>query len=139
MTKNYWSALPEMSQPRTGFNPCVWREAVYLCGSAAIEVFYPETETFYPLQLSLRLTGACCVCVASDQLVVHSYNHIRVFTLDESGQLWQVSEASCPAVNKSQNSQPVVDSAQRLFYIVWDGKCHSFNLETGVQGPTSNP
>lgn len=38
--------------------------------------------------------------------------------------------------SKHQNSQPVVDKASGVVYMIQDGKCAAFMMETGVQGDT---
>lgn len=41
-----------------------------------------------------------------------------------------------PQIHKFQNSPPVVDKKHGVFYMIWAGKCISFMVKTGAQGPT---
>ena len=131
-----WTALPEMQEGRSHFNPCVLTGVVYLCGqgSTTVEAFSPETESFLPCQLTLPLlTGACCLYVDNDQLVVLSLKHIHRLTVNPSGQLVLQSEVACPVVPKDQNSHPVVDKTHGMLYFAYDGLCHILNLDTGAE------
>ena len=124
-----------MKEARGSFNPCVWRTVIFLCGafSATIEAFSPDTETFLSFCLLVpQNNSGCCLYVDQDQLVVHSYDHVRKYAMRE-GEVLQVKEELTPAAGKLQNSQPVVDRNQGLFYLVYRGDCLRFNMETGVQ------
>jgi hypothetical protein len=56
-----------------------------------------------------------------------------MFAVELDGQLTRHSEVRSPAILKYQNSQPVVDKANGVFYIVNYGKCLCFTMETGFQ------
>jgi len=49
--------------------------------------------------------------------------------------LIQISRNSSQEEVMGQNSQPVVHTALRLYYIVDKGNCYSVNMDTGVVGP----
>ena len=127
-----WRTLPNMNQTRVLFNPCLFGHLIYLCGSSSttMEAFAPQTDTFLPVPLTLPSSNAYCLYVHNDLLVLHQFDYIVKFAV-EGGQLVKRSEVQCPAVNKEQNSQPVV--AGGVVYMVWEGKCVRFNMETGVE------
>lgn len=103
-----------------------------LCGGGSIEVFVPQTETFLPLLTPLPEATPCCVYVHNHLLVVHSQTYTLKFAEGPDGQLTHCSQVSSPHIYKRQNSQPVVDEKKGVFYMVWEGKCVSFHMETGV-------
>ena len=134
LTLKTWKELPSMKKPRWNFNPCEFQSVIYLCGSGEIEAFSPATDSFLPFQLTTpRLNHFCCVYVDSDLLVVHSRDIICRFTAGPEAQLRQISETQCAAASKGQNSQPVVDRTSRLFYLVCDGECFTFSMDTGAK------
>ena len=95
-----------------------------------MEAFAPQTDTFLPVPLTLLPdNSACCLYVHNDLLVLHLKSCIVKFAV-ERGQLVKRSEFQSPALSKYQNSQPVVASGH--VYMVWQGKCVCFNMETGV-------
>lgn len=61
-----WKALHDMKEARGGFNPCLFKGYVYLCGynSKLLESFDPQTERFC-LSLSnfLETRPAVCMCM----------------------------------------------------------------------------
>ena len=122
-----------MQEKRAFFNPCEWRGLVYLCGCGSLEAFSPETETFLPFRLPLPTEEYvdCCVYVDRDVLVVHSYSHITKFRTGERGQPVQLSAPYSPYLDKRQNSQPVLDKTRQVCYLVYNGECKSFGMETG--------
>lgn len=129
---NKWTLLPSMREARRDFNPCMLFGIVYLCGCFLMEAFVPETDTFLPLQIRLPEAQQCCLYADNNLLVLHFNSCI----LKVDGELVKCSEVKSPRSYKRQNSQPVVDKANGVFFIVQDGKCLSFAMETGTQGPT---
>ena len=77
--------------------------------------------------ISQRVTLPVC---AQRPAVVHQTYYIVKFAV-EGGQLVKRSEVQCPGVWKFQNSQPVV--AGGVVYMVWQGSCVRFNMETGAR------
>ena len=132
-----WTLLPSMQQPRCLFNPCLFNGSIYLCGfySALLEVFSPHNEQMLPFKLSMPAgeRSFCCMYVEDNLLVVHLNLHILKYRAGP--QLEEVSRSSTGESVIWQNSQPVVNAALRLYYIVQEGKCYCFNMDTGVAGP----
>lgn len=130
-----WKALPDMREKRCNFNPCLFKEYVYLCGqgSKLMEAFSPQTESFLALQFQLPEDSACCLLVHNNLLVVHSSAYVSKFA---AGQLVQSSQISSRHLEKLFNSPPVVN--QGVFFICHMGKGFRnmgdvlcFNIETG--------
>ena len=139
LPNNQWTNLPSMRAARSHFNPCLFGGIVYLCGynSTIMEAFAPETDTFLPnVQIPVPENCNCCLYVDNDLLVLHQKSCIVKFAAGEGGQLVKRSQVTPPDVSKGQCSQPVVDKARGLYFIIYDGKCVCFNMETGVQGPS---
>ena len=133
-----WTALPDMREARGSFNPCMFGSLIYLCGykSQIMEAFAPETDTFQPVQIPVPENIGCCLYVDNDLLVLHRKSYILKFAAGQGGQLDKRSEIRSQECSKWQNSQPVVDKANGLFFISREGKCLCFNMETGAPGPT---
>lgn len=124
-----------MREGRRCFNPCLFNAYVYLCGSGSLslEAFAPQTDSFLPLQPQLPESSNCCLFVHNNLLVVHSQSYISKFAADRAEQLVQRSQVrSQKPANKHSNSQPVVDSALGLFFIIQKGQVLGFNIETSV-------
>ena len=95
-----------------------------------MEAFAPQTDTFLPVPLTLPQDSPCCLYVHNDLLVVLQKSYIVKFAVD-GGQLVKLREVKCPAKGKRQNSQPVV--AGGVVYMVQEGNCMRFNMETGAK------
>ena len=139
LPNNQWTNLPSMKEARSRFNPCLFGGIVYLCGnnSTIMEAFAPETDTFLPnVQIPVPQNHYCCLYVDNDLLVVNIASFIVKFAAGEGGQLVKRSQVATPGISKEQCSQPVVDKARGLYFIIQSGTCVCFNMETGVQGPS---
>ena len=96
-----------------------------------MEVFSPERDILLPVLIPLPESRGCCVYVDKDLLVLHSSKYIVKFEAGPNGQLRQLSQKQVPEVlNKLQNSQPVVDRVNGVFYFV-DEMCVQVEIETG--------
>lgn len=125
-----------MKESRGEFNPCLFNGFIYLCGSGSqlVEAFSPHTDSFLPLQVGVPEIRACCLFVHNDLLVVHSYQHISKFAAGQAGQLVLHSQVPAQiAASKLSNSQPVVDSIRGFYFLFYEGKVFTINLETGVK------
>ena len=127
-----------MAAARYYLNPCMFSGIVYLCGATSsgatlMEAFSPETDTFLPVQITVPENGYPCLYVDNNLLVVHLSSYILKYAMGPDRQLIKQSEIRSPSVNKWQNSQPVIDKAQGLFFIDQQGPCLRFNMETGAQ------
>jgi hypothetical protein len=100
-----------------------------------MEAFSPDRDTFLPVQIPVPENTNCCLYVDNNLLVLHSTNYILKFAMEQGGQLIKRSEVKSPSVNKWQNSQPVVDKANGLFFMIQNGQCLRISIETGTQGP----
>ena len=129
-----WVALPSMREAKEGFNPCEWRDSVYLCGyrSLAIEVLSLQTDQFLHIQLSIPESESCCLYVHNSLLVVHTFQHIYKFAGPQGGHLLLHSQTETrTGTNKCPNSRPVVDCGRGVFfYYQWD-KCLCVDMESG--------
>ena len=127
-----------MKEARCGFNPCLFNEYVYLCGfgSKQMEAFSPQTNDFRPLPLSqLPENSLKILYVDNNLLVVHSDNFISKFAAGQKGQLAHQSQFKTHnTVKKWTNSQPVLDPARGLFYLIQGHVCVCFDMETGGNG-----
>ena len=65
-------------------------------------------------------------------MVVHLDHHILKYRAGQAELLVEASRSSMKKEVKWQNSQPVVNTALRLYYIVQAGSCYSVNMDTGV-------
>ena len=131
-----WKALPSMREARHCFNPCLFSGCVYVCGSGSllIEGFVPHTDSFLPLKLSLPETYlGCTLLLHNNLLVVHSKNYIVKFAVQQAQLVQHSPVPSQEDANKWPNSQPVLDSAHRFFFIFQYDQCICFDVETGVQ------
>ena len=102
--------------------------------STAMEAFSPDSDTFLgPLNITLPEAEPCCLYVDNNLLVVNSVNYILKYAVGPGGQLVEKSRVNTPAVDKYQNSQPVVDRAQGLYFMVFMGECVGVNMQTGEE------
>lgn len=129
-----WKVLPNMKQGRLGFNPCLFHQYVYLCGSLSLlmETFSPETDSFLPLPLTLPEAESCCLYVHNNCLVVLSSNYMTQFSAGPAGRLLPHFPVRNPTyLHLYQNTQPVLDSD---FVFLFQGdKWVSFHRNTGAQ------
>lgn len=100
-----------------------------------MEAFSPETDKFLPVQIPVPENSYPCLYVDNNLLVVHFSSYILKYAMGPDRQLIKQSEIRSPNVHKYQNSQPVIDKVQGLFFIIQGGPCLRFNMETGVQSP----
>ena len=132
-----WTCQSNMKKGRYLFNPCKYSGWIYLCGegSLRIEAFSPSANLMTQLALPKlpETESGCCMYVFNNLLVVHSRNHIHKFASGPDGQLFRrTQEKSSKPVNKCSNSQPVLDSAHALFFIVRREVCLCIEMKTGV-------
>jgi hypothetical protein len=101
-----------------------------------MEVFAPETDTFLDYQVQVPQESPCVLFVESNLLVLHKSDYVVKYAAGANGQLVEQSRVQSPKVRNYQNSQPVVDGARGVFYMVSWGECLSYNLSSGVKGPS---
>lgn len=136
LKKRRWTSLPDMREARCYFNPCMFNGYVYLCGALLVEAFDPHTNSFATLQLPQlsELYSYCTVYVHNNLLVVHSAFYISKFAAEQETQLVQHCQVTArTTICKHSSSQPVLDTARGLFFIIQENKCLSFNMETGAE------
>ena len=137
LQQHSWSPLPPMQAPRHCFNPCLFNGSIYLCGvfSSLLEAFSPQTNQMLPFQLFMPASGysPCHMYVENNLLVVHLKGNILKYRAGQAG-LVQASRSSTQKRLKSPNSQPVVNAALRVYYIVHGKGCYCVNMDTGVAG-----
>lgn len=127
-----WKSLPDMREGKCGFNPCLFRNNVYLCGfgSFLVEAFSPQTDRFLPLELQLPQNSYCCLYEHNGLLVVHSTNYICKFSAEQGGRPTPYSQVHTQtSVNKYSNSHPVV--GREHFYIFQQTQVLMIHKETG--------
>ena len=129
-----------MKEARYHFNPCMFSGVIYLCGpcnpaATIMEAFSPETNTFLA-PIPVPENSYNCVYVDNGQLVVHFPTYIRKYTAGPDGQLVMQSDVRKQAGGTYFSSQPVIDKTRGFYYIIQSTTCLSYNLETGVQGPS---
>ena len=98
-----------------------------------MEAFSPDSDTFLPLHITLPEWSAYCLYVDNNLLVVNSENYILKYAVGPGGQLVEQSRVKTPRVYKIQNSQPVVDRAQGLYFMVYEGECVGVKMQTGEE------
>lgn len=100
-----------------------------------MEAFSPHTDDFLPLSLSQSPENSLKILyVYNNLLVVHSDNFISKFAAGQGGQLAQQSQFKTHnTVKKWTNSQPGLDPARGLFYIVQGHVCICLDMETGEE------
>jgi len=135
LPNNKWTALPDMREARAYFNPCLFNGIIYLCGyySQIMEAFSPETDTFLPVQIPVLENASGCLYVDNDLLVLNMENHILKFAAGQGGQLDKRSRVEASSFDRYQSSQPVVDKANGVYFMIKGGECLCFKMETGVQ------
>jgi len=127
-----WIALPGMSA-KGFFNPCMWKEWIYLCGcgSTAIEAFSPKTDLFTSLSPSLQSRFPSTVYIST----MTSLSCIPLSTLSS----WTCRGADSTlkfhvkVQDKWSNTQPVLDHARGLFFVFQRKACFCFRMKTGAQ------
>jgi len=136
LQQHMWTLLPPMQEARSNFNPCLFKGSIYLCGygSSLLEAFSPQTDLMLPFQLSMHVDSACCMYVEDNLLVVHLNRNILKFRTGQTDLLAQASRSNTREDVRYNNSQPVVNTALRLYYIVQNGSCYRVNMDTGVVG-----
>ena len=135
LQQNTWTSLPCMVYARRCFNPCLFKGNIYLCGySSLLEAFSPQKDEMLPFRFSITAAMYSCSCmyVENDLLVLHLDKNILKFKAGLDGKLISDSRSSTQMNVMEQNSQPVVDTVRRLYYIVYDSKCYCVNMDTGA-------
>lgn len=131
-----WRALPRLKEGKFGFNPCLFSDFVYMCGNGSqlIEAFSPQSERFLSHSLELPCNSYCCTLyVHIDVLVVHSYSYVLRLSLGKAGQLVPLTNTPATVLlNKYLNTQPVLDLANRLFFIFQYTECICLEMDTGA-------
>jgi len=120
-----------MNEVRAAFNPCKFSGYIYVCGSGSqtMEAFALQTDQFLPLQFSLPELRGCCMFVQNNMLVVHSAHYTTRLAAGEAGQLVPRAKVHLQSEHrKAPNSQPVLDPARNLFFVLQFGKCFCFNM-----------
>ena len=137
LQQHSWTLLPPMKAGRAYFNPCQFNGNVYLCGcgSALLEAFYPPNDQMLPFQLSMPTYSNCCMYVEDNMLVVNLDCNILKFRAGQAEPLVETSRQSTKEDVIWPNSQPVVNAALRLYYIIARDCCFSVNMDSGKVGP----
>ena len=85
---SYWELLPDMHQPRSNFNPVIWRSVLYLCGGEindTIESF--NGVSFHLLPIYLPEADMSLSCVYNDMIFVMTPNHKVVVRIQGTGRV----------------------------------------------------
>lgn len=133
-----WQALAPARHGRCSFNPCLYREVVYLCGygSSAMEVFSPWLNSMTVLDCLLPEPSSCCLYVLGEVLFVHSDHYILKYRSRRSKVIEVGRTQIKRGIAKWQNSQPVTSPANSLVYCARAGECWTFHMLTGLPGPS---
>ena len=136
LQQHTWTLLQPMKAPRYKFNPCLFNGNIYLCGygSEVLEAFSPQNDQMLSFQLTMPAgtSSSCCMYVEDTMLVVHLKYNILRFRTAKAEQLIETSRQSTVTDAEWQNSQPVVNTALNVFYIVQYGTIYSVNMDSGA-------
>ena len=137
LQQHTWTLLPPMQEAKSYFNPCLFNGSIYLCGygSTLLEEFSPQTDLMLSFLLFMPASSYCCMYVEDNLLVVHLNRNILKFRAGQAELLVQTSTSSTREDVRYNNSQPVVNTALRLYYIVQNGSCYRVNMDTGAVDP----
>ena len=99
-----------------------------------MEVFSPETDQMMrDIRIPLPENTSCCVFAVDTELVLRSYNFlVRFAAVGTQGQLQQRSSTQTTQLSMYQNSQPVVDTARKVFCFTYSGTFYKMDVETGI-------
>lgn len=89
--------------------------------------------SFLPLPAGTKT--ACCLYVENDLLVMHLNKTILKFRAGQAEKLVEDSRISTEETVLEPSSQPVVNAAFRVYYIVKEDKCYCIDMDTGIAGP----
>ena len=121
-----------MQEGRCRFNPCGYRDKVYVCGfgSSLIEAFDRENERFHTEKTRISGPYSCLLYVQNDTLVVHSNSFLLHFT-SKSHKLksTDIHIRSYCKIQNSINSQAVYAQETNAVYCVSDGKCYEVRVD----------
>lgn len=133
-----WQAMQSAQHGRCSFNPCLFRETIYLSGygSTVIEGYSPWLNVMTVLSCQLPEPTACCLYVLCNVLFIHSDNYILKYKGNRKSWAVEISKTKTKrAVAKWQSSQPVLDPASGLVYCARAEECWTFHMLTGLPGP----
>jgi len=132
MGPDTWSDLPSMEKERWCFNPCEFRNTVYLCGGYTdlIEAFNPQTSTFSVMRpLFPESSSSSVSIVAKGRLVVLSLHYVSVWDLDREQLLQEHSRARHVELGVWCNMAPILDVEDGQFYTSCKGDCWRVQLD----------
>ena len=131
-----WTALPNMSHPRSHFNPCSMGGIIFLADVSkyyTLDTFNPATDeiTPLPIQLPESLKGRSVAFVTDNELTIVALSQfVGRWRQGESG--LRVIPATVAKGSLFTNVQPV-RVGRNLFWVrAKDGKLVSFNLDSNT-------
>ena len=129
-----WEEMPELQHGRAHFNPCFYRNFIYLMGGCrrdSIEMFSPAALTVCTLRAKMftEINLACSVWVHNEELcVLTEFNYVR-YSLKGA----DLTLTSCQSHHNnwkpSPNSPPVVQGD--FAFIIRENECCWCNVQTG--------
>ena len=131
--------MPNMREARYYFNPCMYFGVIYICGygSCLMEAFSLQPqEQFVPnFNITLPENRACCVYVADNLLVVHSFSWILKYKPGRNNQLLEEDSRKQFAAwaDKYQNTLPVLNLVKKQIYMSYNNSCYIVNMESGLK------
>ena len=129
-----WEELPPMQASRHSFNPCLFRDLIYLfgCGSSELEAFAPRQNSYIPLNIHFPYAATCCLYMNSSTLTIVSTTFLVRYH-PETGEKEEPMRLEKSCLTKGLSTQPVVDEVRRRVYGLHGGKGWSFDMDTGLE------
>lgn len=125
-----WAPLPEQINHRVCYNPCIWREEIWLCGgrSSTIEVFTPASLSFRSLSLPFPDNGPTLVFTMRNNLVIFSRRSAVTLTVVQ-GEVR--AESSTSLLGKFEPTMEVV-AYKDLAWVMQNDKCVGLDGFSGI-------
>lgn len=125
-----WTALPDQIHHRVCYNPCVWRDEIWLCGgrSPTIEAFSPASLSFRLISLPFPDNGPTLVFQMNSNLVVFSRRSAVTLSVVQ-GEVQAESKTSL--LGKFEATMEVV-TYQDLVWVMQNDKCVGLDGFSGI-------
>lgn len=126
-----WLSLPEMRYSSANFNPCLYRNLIYV-GSSRLEAFNPFKRCFTETNIRLPETYPSMIYEDRGFLVVKSLNFTSKYVALSAEKLTAAEQPQKHTERgRGHNSLPAVNSLHRTVYCVVEGTCTVLDTITG--------
>lgn len=126
-----WRPLPHMRFSCANFNPCLYRNLIYV-GSSRLEAFDPFKRCFTNTNIRLPETYPSLIYEDRGFLVVKSLNFTSKYVAFSADRLTAAEQAQKHTErDRGHNSLPAVNSLHRTVYCVVASTCAVLDTSTG--------